>query len=141
MISVEEVNWQNQNHARFFLPQKSEPKYQIINVFFSNIVESFHADTQEKNNGCRNRSKWKGLFIWEAGQYKKRDGTIFVPPLYEELFNRDGIIRQDGMNSVPPFWAWITFNIQDREERWGTIEITNERNFQRRIWEATEKPT
>ena len=34
-------------------------------------------------------------------------------------------------------------NVQDggRNYLWNSIENTNERNIQRRIWEATEKPT
>ena len=33
---------------------------------------------------------------------KKRDGTIFVPPLSVNFFNRDGMSTHDGMIFAPP---------------------------------------
>ena len=47
------------------------------------------------------------LFIWEAGRNKKQGETIFVPPLYEDFFNRDVSTRQDWMISVSPFRKWL----------------------------------
>ena len=45
-----------------------------------------------------------GAAYMEMGRDKKREGTIFfVSPLYGDFFNRDGITRQDGIISVPPF--------------------------------------
>ena len=45
--------------------------------------------------------------MWEPGrEKKKRDGTIFVPPLSVIFFNRDGMSRHDGMIFAPPSEAW-----------------------------------
>ena len=45
------------------------------------------------------------LFMWEVRRDKKQNMTIFFLPLYEVVFNRDGIARRNGIISIPPFSA------------------------------------
>ena len=62
--------------------------YEASNV---DVVRLRWRDFERKNhNPFSIRFKIWELFIWEAGQDKKRYGKIFVPFLYGEFFNWDG---------------------------------------------------
>ena len=47
----------------------------------------------------KNLCNLRGLFVWDPGWDKKRDGTTFLSPLYVDIFNRDETTKCDGMIS------------------------------------------
>ena len=51
----------------------------------------------------RKKLIWRAFYTRSETGYKKRDETIYAPPLYGDYFNQDAITRQDGMISVRPF--------------------------------------